>query len=85
MTRIPRVLSLVFLVVLVVPITNAQPFGAWLSLPGYTNTAHARIPANAALNPTSAFTFEAWVAITNSGSGEDCHSSSSSRPTTGRS
>jgi hypothetical protein len=54
MTRIPRVLSLVFLVVLVVPITNAQPFGAWLSLPGYTNTAHARIPANAALNPTSA-------------------------------
>lgn len=51
---------------------NAQPFGAWLSLGGNPNNGHAAIPANAALNPTAAFTFEAWVSITNSGTGEDC-------------
>ncbi len=51
---------------------NAQPFGAWLSLGGNPNNGHVAIPDHPALNPTSAFTFEAWVSITNSGSGEDC-------------
>jgi hypothetical protein len=51
---------------------NAQPFGAWLSLSGNPSTGHAAIPASAALNPTSAFTFEAWVSITNNSAGEDC-------------
>ncbi|HJQ41068.1 MAG TPA: LamG domain-containing protein [Thermoanaerobaculia bacterium] len=74
MTRIPRVLFLVLLFVLVVPFANAQPFGAWLAIPGSPNPAHARVPANAALNPTSNFTFEAWVSITNSSAGEDCRS-----------
>lgn len=51
---------------------NAQPFGAWLTLGGSPNTGHSAIPANAALNPTGAFTFEAWVSITNNAAGEDC-------------
>jgi hypothetical protein len=53
---------------------GAQPFGAWLSLSGSPSTGHSAIPANAALNPTGAFTFEAWVAITNSSASEDCRS-----------
>lgn len=71
----PRVLGiLLVLLVLVAPVAVAQPFGAWLAVPGSPNPAHARIPANAALNPTAAFTFEAWVAITTSSTGEDCRS-----------
>jgi hypothetical protein len=66
--------ALVILLVLIAPIAGAQPFGAWLAIPGDPNLAHARIPANAALNPTAAFTFEAWVAITTSSTGEDCRS-----------
>lgn len=54
----------------------AQPFGAWLALsPGYpTSHGYVLIPANAALNPTGNFTFEAWVAISNNPAGEDCRS-----------
>jgi hypothetical protein len=43
----------------------AQPFGGWLDLNG-TN-GYVSIPANPALNPTSAFTFEAWVKVTDGG------------------
>src|SRR5262245_23492996 len=50
----------------------AQPFGAWLVLTGNPTHGFVRIPANAALNPTGAFTFEAWVAITNSAASADC-------------
>jgi Concanavalin A-like lectin/glucanases superfamily len=54
---------------------HAQPFAQWLTLSGYpTFTGHVRVLHNAALNPTGAFTFEAWVAITNTGVGEDCRS-----------
>lgn len=53
---------------------NAQPFGSWLTLSGDPSTGHAVIPANAALNPTGAFTFEAWVSITNNTAAEDCRS-----------
>lgn len=53
---------------------SAQPFGAWLTLNGSPSTGHAAIPDNAALNPTGAFTFEAWVSISNSTTGEDCRS-----------
>lgn len=66
--------ALAILLVLIAPVAVAQPFGAWLAVPGSPNQAHARIPANAALNPTAAFTFEAWVSITNSAAGEDCRS-----------
>jgi hypothetical protein len=54
-------------------VAQAQPFGAWLTLGGApTNTGHVHVDSSAALNPTAAFTFEAWVAITNSSAGEDC-------------
>jgi hypothetical protein len=51
---------------------GAQPFGSWVSMQGNPSQGHVRVAANAALNPTDAFTFEAWVSITNSGTGEDC-------------
>ncbi len=53
---------------------QAQPFNAWMtSSPGYpTSSGYLRVAPNAALNPTGAFTFEAWVSMTNSSSGEDC-------------
>lgn len=50
----------------------AQPFGSWMVLGGNPSTGHARFSANPALNPTAAFTFEAWVSISNSSAGEDC-------------
>jgi hypothetical protein len=55
---------------------QAQPFGAWLvSSPGYpTTSGWVEIPHHPSLNPTGAFTFEAWVAISNSTTGEDCRS-----------
>jgi hypothetical protein len=53
---------------------HAQPFGAWLTTSAPPSTGHVAIPANAALNPTAAFTFEAWVSISNNASGEDCRS-----------
>ena len=55
---------------------QAQPFGAWLvSSPGYpTSTGFVQIPSSSALNPTAAFTIEAWVAISNSTVAEDCRS-----------
>ena len=55
---------------------RAQPFGAWLvSSPGYpTTTGFVSISSSPALNPTGAFTIEAWVAISNSTVSEDCRS-----------
>ncbi len=69
----PAVALAVFLLTLAQP-AGAQPFGAWLTLSGDPSTGHVAIPSNAALNPTEAFTFEAWVAITNNPAGEDCRS-----------
>lgn len=51
---------------------SAQPFGSWLSFDGNPNNGYVRVADDSALNPTDAFTFEAWVSITNSGTGEDC-------------
>jgi Concanavalin A-like lectin/glucanases superfamily len=42
---------------------QAQPFGAWTIFDGPTQQGYLRVPHNAALNPTSAFTFEAWVSL----------------------
>lgn len=53
---------------------QAQPFGAWLTLTGNPTHGYVRVPHAAALNPTGAFTFEAWVSITNSAASEDCRS-----------
>jgi hypothetical protein len=49
----------------------AQPFGGWLDLNG--TSGYISIPNNPALNPTGAFTFEAWVKITDP-SGGGCSS-----------
>jgi hypothetical protein len=56
--------------------SEAQPFTAWLlSSPGYpTSSGYVLVPHSAALNPTGAFTFEAWVSVTNSTTNEDCRS-----------
>ena len=42
----------------------AQPFGGWLTFPGYPTHSYVAIPNNEALNPRNGFTFEAWVRIT---------------------
>lgn len=55
---------------------SAQPFGAWLVLgSGYpTNHAYLEIPHAAGLNTPGSFTFEAWIAVSNNTTGEDCRS-----------
>lgn len=53
----------------------AQPHDAFLSLSGNPNHGGIEIPHHPSLNPTGAFTFEAWVAISNdSVTTEDCRS-----------
>lgn len=63
------------LAVMVLPqVVQAQPYGSWLILTGNPTNGYVEIPASAALNPTGAFTFEAWVSISNGVIGEDCRS-----------
>ena len=55
----------------------AQPFGAWFtSSPGFpASSGYVNVTAHPALNPTAAFTFEAWVLLTTAdGTDEDCRS-----------
>ncbi len=54
--------------------SSAQPFTAWLvTSPGYPTThGYVEVPHAPELNPTGAFTFEAWVSVTNSTTGQDC-------------
>jgi hypothetical protein len=54
--------------------SQAQPFGAWLSLAGDPVNGYVEIPHHPSLNPTGAFTFEAWVAISTSVADGDCRS-----------
>ncbi|QQR75423.1 MAG: LamG domain-containing protein [Holophagales bacterium] len=53
---------------------GAQPFGAFVSVPGEPTQSYLSIPHDASLNPTGEFTFEAWVAIRNNSAAEDCRS-----------
>jgi hypothetical protein len=53
---------------------SAQPFGAWMTLVGDPTNGWIAVPHSTALNPTGAFTLEAWVAVSNNVSGEDCRS-----------
>jgi hypothetical protein len=72
--RIPGALLLVgILAVLAAPAAQAQPFGAWAHFSGPTH-GYIEILNSAALNPTGAFTVEAWVSISNATVGEDCRS-----------
>jgi hypothetical protein len=63
------------LVLLGAAAASAQPFGAaWEQFPGQPTSGYVTIPHSIELNPTSAFTIEAWVGISNSTTGEDCRS-----------
>jgi hypothetical protein len=64
----------ILLLALTAPAVHGQPFNTWLKLAGDPSHGYVEIPASPALNPTSAFTFEAWVAISNNTTGEDCRS-----------
>ncbi len=57
-----RALVLVALLV-AAPALHGQPFGVWTNFPGAPTHAYIRIPHSPALNPTGAFTFEAWVNV----------------------
>jgi hypothetical protein len=48
---------------------EAQPFGGWTNFTGNPTHGYIRVPHSAALNPTGAFTFEAWVNIRDHGTG----------------
>ena len=71
--RIVRFLLLGLLLAACLPgLAGAQPFTAWASFVGNPTHGYIQVPHSAALNPTGAFTFEAWVAISNNTTGEDC-------------
>jgi concanavalin A-like lectin/glucanase superfamily protein len=75
--RLSRFLLLGFAFALLLPgVAQAQPFGTWgVWTPGYPTThGYINIPHSSALNPAAAFTFEAWVNLTNSSTAEDCRS-----------
>jgi hypothetical protein len=75
--HLPRrlVTSLLFgVLVLAAGAASAQPFGIWLQANGQPTLGYVNVPNSADLNPTGAFTFEAWVAISNNTTGEDCRS-----------
>lgn len=50
------------LATLLSPAAQAQPFGAWLTLPGPTN-GYINIPSSVSLNPASELTIEGWVNV----------------------
>lgn len=51
---------------------EAQPFNAWATFSA--GGGHISVPHSPALNPTGAFTFEAWVIENSNVLGEDCRS-----------
>ena len=67
-------LGLVWLFLASAHTAQAQPFGSWLALAGQPTHGYLQIPHHPSLNPANAFTFEAWVAISNSAVDEDCRS-----------
>ena len=72
--RVVTVFSLALAFALADP-AGAQPFGGFLTSSGYPGASqYVQIPHSADLNPTDAFTFEAWVAISNNPPSEDCRS-----------
>lgn len=72
--RRSRIVMLGLALAVLPQMAQAQPFTAWLTMVGNPTNGFVEIPHNAALNPTGAFTFEAWVAISNNPAGEDCRS-----------
>jgi hypothetical protein len=81
MRRFAAGISLLFFPFVVAPLLTrpaaAQPFDAWLlSTPGYPGShGYVEIPNHAALNPTTAFTLEAWILVNDpDGVADDCRS-----------
>jgi hypothetical protein len=70
----PLVTLCLGLLVLAAGAARAQPFGVWLNATGDATSGYVEIPPSADLQPTGAFTFEAWVNINNHATGEDCRS-----------
>ena len=50
------------------------PFGSWLVLSpgGSISHGYVQVPHSPALNPTTGFTFEAWISVNNNPPSEDC-------------
>jgi hypothetical protein len=58
-----RLTALAMLLAALPGVAQAQPFGAWLTLAGTPQHGYVEIPNHPSLNPTTAFTIEAWVAF----------------------
>lgn len=58
-----KLLLVLLLVILAAPAAQAQPFDSWMTLAGSPSIGYVEIPHSTALNPTGAFTFEAWVNV----------------------
>jgi hypothetical protein len=71
---LPPALLLAVAWILVPGAAQAQPFGTWITFVGNPTHGYVRVPHSPALNPTGAFTVEAWVSISNNPAGEDCRS-----------
>ena len=67
-----RPLLLLALLVCAATAAHAQPFSAWMVLTGDPTNGWVEVADNAAFDITGPFTFEAWVAVSNNVSGEDC-------------
>jgi len=69
-----RVLAAAAFAILGAGVARAQPFDAWFTLTGDPTNGWVNVPDAAAFDITGSFTVEAWVAISNSTTGEDCRS-----------
>lgn len=68
--RVLGILLLGMALGLVLPgLASAQPFGGWVTFAGSPTSSYISIPHSDALNPTTGFTFEAWVRIRDAHSG----------------
>lgn len=67
-SRLSKALLLFTLILGAAQVSNAQPYGAWLTLQGRPVHGYVEVPHSAALNPTGAITIEAWVNVSDSGS-----------------
>lgn len=70
-SRAARVLAAAVFALLAAGAAHAQPFDSWYVLNGPTN-GWINVPDSPSLDISGNFTFEAWVSITNSATGEDC-------------
>lgn len=65
--RLLRIMLVGLALAVVASSASAQPFGGgWVTLVGAPTNGYIRIAHSPALNPTGAFTFEAWVAVSDS-------------------